>query len=73
VHLASSDEKPLAERYRDRAREAGIAADISPAQMGGKTWYRVTVQGFATPEQARAYVANEARKAGFGAAWIAKR
>jgi cell division protein FtsN len=72
VYLSSSDEKKRAEGDLARARATGISAEMTSAQMGGKTWYRVTVPGFATAEEARAYVAREAAKAGFGAAWIGR-
>jgi len=73
VYLSSTDEKPRAQRDLERARKGGLAAVVTMARISGKTWYRVTVPGFATAEEARAFVAGQAKQAGFDGAWIGKR
>jgi hypothetical protein len=73
VHLTSADEKKRAQAQLDHARAKGLAARLTTGVVEGKTWYRVTVEGFATPEAARAFVGKEALAAGFNAAWIGQR
>lgn len=72
VNLLSFTERAGAEVELKRARAQGMDARIVPALRDGRTWYRVAVGGFASAEAARAYVAGEAKKAGYPAAWIAR-
>jgi cell division protein FtsN len=73
VHLTSADEKKRAQAQLDHARAKGLAARLTTGVVEGKTWYRVTVEGFATPDEARAFAGKEAPAAGFSAAWIGQR
>ncbi len=73
VHLTSSDEKRRAQAQLAHARAKGLNAQLTTGAVEGRTWYRVTVGGFATPEEARAFAAKQAMDAGFSSAWIAKK
>lgn len=72
VNLVSFTERAGAEAELKRARAQGMNAEIVPAERDGRTWYRVAVVGFASAEAARAYVVENAKKAGYPAAWIAR-
>ncbi|MGE0079702.1 MAG: SPOR domain-containing protein [Thiohalomonadaceae bacterium] len=72
VNLVSFTERAGAEVELKRARAQGMNAQIVPAERDGRTWYRVAVVGFTSAEAARAYVVENAKKAGYSAAWIAR-
>jgi hypothetical protein len=72
VNLVSFRERAGAETALKRALAKGMDAQVVAAESDGRTWYRVAVGGFSSAEAARAYVAGEAKKAGYGKAWIAK-
>ncbi len=71
VNLVSFSVRKGAEAAQKRAKAQGIDTRIVVAQHGGRTWYRLAVGGFGSADAARAYVAGEARKAGYPKAWIA--
>ncbi|TAM11297.1 MAG: SPOR domain-containing protein [Nevskiaceae bacterium] len=58
INVASYDEPAAAERQRAQLTGAGYRAVVVPAQINGRTWYRVQLPGFDSREDARARIAS---------------
>jgi cell division septation protein DedD len=70
INLASYVSRKTASRNMESFREKGIAAEMVPANVRGRTIYRVRLVGFDTMEDARAMAPMVKRKLGLKETWI---
>jgi len=56
----------------NRVENAGLVADVIPAQINNQTWHRVVVPGYASQEEAKA-IAAELKGRGLGQPWVYQR
>ncbi len=72
LNLVSVDSQYSAEKALKRYKKQGIPAEIYPAVIKGKTWYRLRIGGFASKQEAIAQKKYLAVKHGIKDAWIQK-
>lgn len=71
VYLASLSTADAAARARADLEQRGFPVTIQTAQVGGKTYYRVALTGFASWQGAVTFKDGIADALGFGTAWVA--
>ena len=71
VHLASLSTRARAEQSRTGLRALGYPVSIAPAEVGGTTYYRVSLAGFESWQGAVAFKDGAAARLGFPTAWVA--
>ncbi len=71
VNLISVSSQKQADVEYARLKRMGYDAAITRAKVGGQTWYRLQIPGFADYQEAKAY-ADKARKQGLSNAWVTK-
>jgi len=67
-HATEDEAKEKAKEYRDK----GFSAFYVPATVKGKTWYRVSVGQFTTPDEAKKYKSTLGKDAVFASAIVQK-
>jgi cell division septation protein DedD len=70
VNLESLPNENDAYRLLERYRSKGIPVEKFSVKIGEKTWHRLRITGFASAEEAKAYIKNIANQNGFPYAWI---
>lgn len=70
VNLTSLSSSAMADEEQLRLKKLGIISNKEVFNKDGKTWYRLRVEGFDTPQQARAYAAEVHGISGLEGAWI---
>ena len=71
VNVASVPDRASAQKELAKLGKAGFAGGIAEADVKGKTWYRVQVQGLPNKEEADD-IAKQLKSAGYAAAWVIK-
>ena len=71
VYLESLSTPDAAEGSRAALAEQGFPASIQRAEVGGRTFYRVTLTGFGSWQGAIAFRDGAAEDLGFRSAWVA--
>jgi hypothetical protein len=56
----------------NRVENAGLVADVIPAQINNQTWHRVVVPGYASQDEAKT-IAAELKGRGLGQPWVYQR
>jgi cell division septation protein DedD len=69
VNLESFTNEKDADRLIDRYISKGIPVEKFSVKIRGKTWHRLRVVGFASAEEAEAYINGTAKQNGFPYAW----
>jgi len=72
VNLLSFPSQDKAETAQRRLQGISVPAEIAPADVQGKTWYRVQVSGFADQGEALAFAKSVRKKPGLSSAWVGK-
>jgi len=72
VNLVSVDSKHAAVKALGSYKAQGISAEIFPAKVKGKTWYRLRITGFANKQEAVTQKKYLAVKHGIKNAWVQK-
>lgn len=72
VQVASYDDEAEAQRMASDLKNRGYSAFYIPANIKGKTWYRVSVGQFATLKEAQTYRTELVSKAKVGSAIVQK-
>jgi len=70
INLASYLNEQTAARYMAAFRKKGVAAEMVPASVQGKTIYRVRLAGFDSREAARAIAPSVKRQLGLKDIWV---
>ena len=73
INVSSVSDRPTAEREAAGLRAAGYEPVIETAQVQGKLWYRLKIEGAASAEEARALGKRIERQMGIAGVWIAPR
>jgi cell division septation protein DedD len=73
INLASSQQKVYAELFVAKVNSKGVAAEINKVTVRGKTYWRVQVPGFSSPDEARTKVSEVQNKLGIKDVWIVQR
>jgi len=71
IHLASYREQAAAARVADDLSRDGLAARVESALVGGEQWFRLTVSGLASLEDARTLQEKAAAAFSFASPWVA--
>lgn len=71
LNLASFETEPGAAALRSRLGAAGHAAEVASVEVGGRTWWRVTIGGFASRADAAHLRDVLAGPFGLASPWIA--
>lgn len=71
LNLASLPDRASADKELARLKKAGFPGVVQPADVKGRSWYRVQIQGLASREEAQG-MAEQLKGAGFAQAWILK-
>lgn len=71
VHLESLSTAAAAARSQAQLRARGFPVSVHTADVGGKTYHRVSLSGFGTWQGALAFKNGIAAKLGFATAWVA--
>lgn len=70
VNVASYPEQDSASRQVQQMQTAGYTASVQPAEIKGRTWYRVQLRGFATADAARAKATEVQDRLGYHNLWV---
>ncbi|MDB5967946.1 MAG: Sporulation domain protein [Hydrocarboniphaga sp.] len=71
LNLASFPDQASADKELARLKKAGFPGVVQPADVKGRNWYRVQIQGLASKEEAQG-MSGQLKAAGFMQAWIMK-
>lgn len=71
VNIASLPDRASAQKELARLGKSGFVGAIAEAQVKGKTWYRIQVQGLRSREEADD-IAGQLKSAGYAAPWVIK-
>ncbi|WP_428312113.1 SPOR domain-containing protein [Hydrocarboniphaga sp.] len=71
LNLASFPDQASADKELARLKKAGFPGVVTPADVKGRNWYRVQIQGLASREEAQG-MAEQLKGSGFMQAWILK-
>jgi cell division septation protein DedD len=71
LNLASFPDQASADKELARVKKAGFPGVVQPADVKGRNWYRVQIQGLASREEAQG-MAAQLKSAGFMQTWIMK-
>lgn len=72
VNLISFKQDWYANRKAAEFAKQGISAKVIPVQVKGETWYRLSVFGFKSRDEASAYAARVKRTHNLDSVWIGK-
>ncbi|MFS4459496.1 SPOR domain-containing protein [Bdellovibrio sp. HCB2-146] len=72
VQVASYADEAEAQKFASELKDKGYSAFYIPANIKGKTWYRVSVGQFATQKEAQAYRSEFLSKSKVGSAIVQK-
>ena len=70
AHLKSHRNQAFALSSRDELHAAGYATEIQPAKVDGQSWFRVSVPGFESASEARAFTSSVEGRFGISGAWV---
>jgi len=70
VNLASLSSKDKAQVAFEKLRQSTASPVIREVIFNGKKMYRISAEGFSTPEEAAAFIAEAKEKYGFDGGWI---
>jgi len=70
VNLAALSSKDKAERAFDKLQQSSASPLMQEVVVNGKKMYRISAEGFSTPEEATAFIAEAKEKYGFEGGWI---
>jgi len=73
INLLSSRDKGYVEQVAARARNRDVAAEVTSAEVKGRTYWRLQVTGFATASAAKAAAAPVKKTLGIKDVWIHRR
>ncbi|CCE25279.1 SPOR domain-containing protein [Methylotuvimicrobium alcaliphilum] len=70
INIGAFQKAATAEKKAGRLRKEGVTVDINEVVVDGKTWYRLTIPGFSSMQEAQRF--SEALKKQFGikSVWI---
>jgi cell division septation protein DedD len=71
LNLASFPDQASADKELARLKKAGFPGIVQPADVKGRNWYRVQIQGLASKEEAQG-MSEQLKTSGFMQAWILK-
>lgn len=71
VNIASLPDRASAQKELARLGKSGFAGAIAEAEVKGKTWYRIQIQGLQNREEAND-IAEQLKSAGYAAPWVIK-
>ncbi|MGD7036221.1 SPOR domain-containing protein [Methylotuvimicrobium buryatense] len=72
VNLISFKQDWYANRKAAEFSRQGVPAKVIPVQVKGETWYRLSVSGFKSRDEASAYAARVKRTHNLDSVWIAR-
>ncbi|WP_411888121.1 SPOR domain-containing protein [Hydrocarboniphaga effusa] len=71
VNIASVPDRPSAQKELARLGKSGFAGAIAEAEVKGKTWYRIQIQGLQSRDEAND-IAEQLQSAGYASPWVIK-
>ena len=71
VNIASVPDRSSAQKELAKLGKSGFAGAIAEAEVKGKTWYRIQIQGLQNREEADD-IARQLKSAGYAAPWVIK-
>lgn len=72
INVASYSDVGAARRQRDELQQSGYQAVVVPAQVDGRTWYRVQVSGFPNAGAAHSKAVALQTDMGFHQVWVTR-
>ena len=72
VNLMSLTDATIARQQLASIRGKGVSAEIKPAEISGRTWYRIRVGGFKSKQDAQKYAKAVAKKLGLASTWVTR-
>lgn len=72
VNVASYSDADSAEQQKQQLQASGYTAVVVPAEVGGKTFYRVQVSGFPSPDAAHAQAVALQSDLGYSQLWVTR-
>lgn len=73
LNIASFPEAASAEAEVKKLQAAGYGVNVSPAQVKGRTWYRVQLAGLESVAQARGIAEQISEKLGYKDTWVIRK
>lgn len=70
VNLAALSSKDKAQAAFDKLQQSAASPVIQEVAVNGKKMYRISAEGFSTPEEAAAFITEAREKYGFDGGWI---
>jgi len=70
VNLAALSSKDKAQVALEKLRQSAASPVMQEVVVNGKKMYRISAEGFSTPEEAAAFIAEAKEKYGFDGGWI---
>ncbi|MGH8550014.1 MAG: SPOR domain-containing protein [Methylococcales bacterium] len=72
VNLMSLTEMAVAKKEQETMRKKGVATEIQPTKISGRTWYRLRVSGFKTKPEAQKFADSVKKKLGLASTWVTR-
>lgn len=73
VNLESYPHEDRAKQELERLKMLGLPVEILQVNIHGKSWYRIRITGFASPEEARKELGNLENRLNMHGMWVSKR
>ncbi|HBA67198.1 MAG TPA: hypothetical protein DCZ48_13660 [Methylococcaceae bacterium] len=70
INIGAFQKAATAEKKADRLRNEGVTVDINEVVVDGKTWYRLTIPGFSSMQEAQRFSETLKKQFGIKSVWI---
>ncbi|MBU2570126.1 MAG: SPOR domain-containing protein [Gammaproteobacteria bacterium] len=70
INIGAFQKAATAEKKAGRLRKEGITVDINEVVVDGKTWYRLTIPGFSSMQEAQRFSETLKKQFGIKSVWI---
>ncbi|MGD7036626.1 SPOR domain-containing protein [Methylotuvimicrobium buryatense] len=70
INIGAFQKAATAEKKAERLRNEGVTVDINEVVVDGKTWYRLTIPGFASMQEAQRFSETLKKQFGIKSVWI---
>lgn len=70
INIGAFQKAATAEKKAERLRKEGVTVDINEVVVDGKTWYRLTIPGFTSMQEAQRFSETLRKQFGIKSVWI---
>lgn len=70
INIGAFQKAATAEKKAERLRNEGVTVDINEVVVDGKNWYRLTIPGFTSMQEAQRFSENLKKQFGIKSVWI---